>query len=96
MRSLSVGDTTEAERLLRAQPDLASARLTRGGERGGSPSFFLEEIRYQMYAGHTALHVAAAAYNVDFATQLVAAGAAVDAANEQDAIVRLLRAAGAR
>jgi ankyrin repeat protein len=38
-----------------------------------------------VYAGHTALHVAAAAYEIEFARTLVGAGAEIDAKNRRGA-----------
>jgi hypothetical protein len=85
MRVISGGDTGDASRLLQAMPELAAAQLARGGTRATAEEFFLSEIRLQIYKGDTALHVAAAAYDIDFARGLVAAGADVRARNRRGA-----------
>jgi hypothetical protein len=68
-----------AARLLHDDPALATARLERDEER------FLDEIKHQLYAGDTALHVAAGAYDAAFARTLVAGGAVVAAVNRRGA-----------
>ena len=79
MRAISAGT------LVARSPALAGAQLTRGGTRANAPDFFLPELRLQLYAGDTALHVAAAAYNLPLATSLVAAGADIRARNRRGA-----------
>jgi ankyrin repeat protein len=72
-------DQARAGRLLAASPGLATARLGRDEE------FFLDACHAQCYAGDTALHAAAAAYEVELARALVAAGADVRARNRRGA-----------
>jgi len=68
MRAISSGDGEVASQLLEATPELAVARLVAAGAtRAMAAEFFLPECGVYMYAGHTALHVAAAAYNMEFA-----------------------------
>jgi ankyrin repeat protein len=71
--------------LLTAAPGLASARLEAGATRHGAGEYFLDEICHHVYAGDTALHFAAAAYDADLARELVSAGANVAAANRRGA-----------
>jgi ankyrin repeat protein len=85
MRVISSGDSGTARRLLRATPELAAAQLGRGGTRTTAEDYFLSERYLQIYKGDTALHVAAAAYDVVFARMLVAAGADVRARNRRGA-----------
>ena len=86
MRAISSGDDAVALQLLEATPALAAARLLiAGATRATSAEFFLAECGVYMYAGHTALHVAAAAYDTTFARMLVAAGADVRAKNRRGA-----------
>jgi ankyrin repeat protein len=51
----------------------------------GAEEHFLYEIDHHVYAGDTALHIAAAAYEADIARELVSAGANVAAANRRGA-----------
>ena len=85
MRAISSGEGALLSQRLAATPELAGARLIRGASRAASEEFFLDECRAYAYAGHTALHVAAAAYNIEFARELVAAGADVRATNRRGA-----------
>jgi ankyrin repeat protein len=52
-----------------------------GATREDPTSYFIANIRHYMYAGDSALHIAAAAYRATLVRQLLAVGAAVDAAN---------------
>jgi ankyrin repeat protein len=70
---------------LRATPALAREALTIGASRASPREFFLDEIGHYLYRGDTLLHVAAAAYAVDVARALLAAGADVSAANRMGA-----------
>jgi ankyrin repeat protein len=74
-------DQTRVLELLADRPDLASACLA---ERSAE-EHFLEEIRHMVYAGDTALHLAAACYEADTARALVTAGANVAATNRRGA-----------
>jgi ankyrin repeat protein len=85
MRAISCGDTTIASQLLAASPALAFARLVEDGSRATAAEFFLPDCGVYMYAGHTALHVAAAAYDAGFARTLIGTGADVQAKNRRGA-----------
>jgi hypothetical protein len=85
MRAVDSDDEHAAARLLAAAPTLARASIATGATRQGEGSFFLDRIRRHVYAGDTALHVAAAAYWKDFAQALVAAGADLRARNRRGA-----------
>jgi ankyrin repeat protein len=86
MRAISSGDGAVASQLLAATPELATARLiAAGATRARAKEFFLDECGVYMYAGHTALHVAAAAYDAAFARALVGAGADIRAKNRRGA-----------
>lgn len=64
---------------------LAQASFAQGATRQehGSITHFLEEIGYRLYAGDTALHVAAAAYRCKMVEQLIQAGAQIRAKNRR-------------
>lgn len=76
-------DPPAASRILASRPELASAPLVVGASRQIAASYFIDEIQHYMYAGDTALHIAAAAYRTALVRPLVAQGAAVDAANRR-------------
>ncbi len=84
-RAIVRGDHAEVSALLVGAPELATARLAVGASRRGGEGYFLEEIDHHLYAGDTALHIAAAAYEAGVARELVKAGAEVGAANRRGA-----------
>src|SRR5689334_21192143 len=85
MRAIDADDAVAAARLLAASPMLARTAIATGATRQDADKFFLDRIRRHVYAGDTALHVAAAAYWRDFAQMLVAAGADLRARNRRGA-----------
>jgi ankyrin repeat protein len=56
-----------------------------GATRNSSTSYYFTEIEHYVYAGDTALHVAAAAYRAVIAKELVGHGASVSARNRRGA-----------
>jgi Ankyrin repeats (many copies) len=84
-QAVVAGDTATTSRLLAASPDLATACLEEGAARHGPEGYFLEEIRHYLYAGDTALHVAAVTYRPEIVRALIAAGAHVRARNRRGA-----------
>jgi hypothetical protein len=76
-------DADAASTILAAHPALAREAHVAGATRERATAFFIEEIRHHVYAGDTALHIAAAAYRTALVRELVAMGAAVDAANRR-------------
>jgi hypothetical protein len=77
VRVLVRGDTARALELLAGAPEVAAA--------SADDEYFLDEIRHMVYAGDTALHVAAACYEADVVRALIDAGARVSAANRRGA-----------
>ncbi len=84
-RAVAPGDTAAVARLLSASPALAAARFEKGASRDAAKKYYLEQIGHYVYAGATALHVAAAAYRRDLADELIALGADVRARNRRGA-----------
>jgi ankyrin repeat protein len=84
-RSIAAGDVVGAAQLLAASPSLANAQLKHGASRQESTDYFLVEIQHYVYAGDTALHVAAASYQPEIARALVAGGADVGTRNRRGA-----------
>src|SRR5580704_10066982 len=72
-------DHPESMRRLNAAPDLATRSIRIGASRQDPDTYFLVEIHHYVYAGDTALHVAAAAHQPELAKVLVARGADVRA-----------------
>jgi hypothetical protein len=80
-----VDDEDAAASLLVASPMLARGSFAEGATRQNAHAHFLQRIGRYIYAGDTALHVAAAAYRPDLARKLIAAGADVGARNRRGA-----------
>jgi hypothetical protein len=78
-------DLPEVVRRLEAVPALASGSLRIGASRQDPGPYFLGPIAHYVYAGDTALHVAAAAHQEDIAERLVGLGADVHARNRRGA-----------
>ncbi len=57
----------------------------KGASRQDAETYFLAAVRHHVYAGDTALHLAAAAYQPDLAEELVANGADLRARNRRGA-----------
>jgi hypothetical protein len=83
--AIVAGDNPAVTKLLAASPALATARIATGANRRGAPAYFLDAIGLYLYAGSTALHVAAAAYRAAIAQRLIAAGADVRTNNRRGA-----------
>ena len=66
-------DSVETTRRLAAAPDLATRPIRVGASRQDPDTYFLAAIHHYVYAGDTALHVAAAAHNAGLVQSLVAA-----------------------
>ena len=78
-------DATRAHKLLAASPELAFERARQGASRQTANANYFDDIEHYLYAGDTALHIAAAAYQEGIAQQLLAAGANVRAKNRRGA-----------
>src|SRR5438270_12248942 len=75
VRHVVNGEIDEVSRRLAASPSLATASSDVGATRQGASTFFFSEIAHYLYAGDTALHMAAAAFRRPVAELLVAQGA---------------------
>jgi ankyrin repeat protein len=78
-------DANEASRLLAECPGLARQSLRAGASRAESTTNYFKEIEHYVYAGDTALHVAAAAYECSLVRDLLARGASPRAKNRRGA-----------
>jgi ankyrin repeat protein len=78
-------DVDGVARRLRASPTLASVAAPVGASRQEATTYFFTAIAHYMYAGDTALHMAAAAFSRPIAEVLVAHGAECRARNRRGA-----------
>lgn len=85
VRAIVADDPAPALRLLAASPALATAHAEDGATRQAAKTHFLDEIGHYVYAGDTALHIAAAAYRLDIVRKLIVMGADVRARNRRGA-----------
>jgi hypothetical protein len=84
-RAIAAGDLERVLRWLEADPALVTARAPIGASAAAASDFFFTEIAHYVYAGDTALHIAAAAFNPELVTHLIARGAALSAKNRRGA-----------
>jgi Ankyrin repeats (3 copies)/Ankyrin repeat len=85
IRAVIDGDTRTVSRVLAADPDLATTQAGGGATRQNASEFFFKEIRHYLYAGDTALHMAAAAFQRSVAELLIRRGANCRARNRRGA-----------
>ena len=85
VRHVVNGDIDEVSRRLAASPSFATASSDVGATRQDAATFFFSEIAHYLYAGDTALHMAAAAFRRPVAELLVAHGADCRARNRRGA-----------
>jgi Ankyrin repeats (many copies) len=85
VRVVVSGDVEQVSRRLAARPALATMAAGTGATRQRSSTFFFTNIAHYLYAGDTALHMAAAAFRRPVSEALVAHGADVHARNRRGA-----------
>jgi hypothetical protein len=78
-------DRPRVSDLLATSPGLARGAVVTGATRAESSAYYFEEVAHYAYAGDTPLHMAAAAYATDIASDLVSRGANVHARNRRGA-----------
>jgi hypothetical protein len=78
-------DVRQVTRRLRDCPELATMASPVGATRQAAEDFFFKEISHYLYAGDTALHLAAAAFSRPIAELLVSGGADCRARNRRGA-----------
>jgi hypothetical protein len=86
MRAIADGDGGLVSRLSKAHPELAKSALRVGATRQTARQYFLTAIAHYVYAGDTALHVAAASHRTKIVRELLRLGADVRAANRRQAV----------
>lgn len=85
VRAIVAADDAAVSGLLAASPALAKAQFEQGASRQTATAYFLDAIGHYLYAGDTALHIAAAAYQHEIARKLLVMGADVRAHNRRGA-----------
>ena len=85
MRAIGAGDVNAATSILEAAPGLALTSVRTGATRQEATSYYLEAIHHYVYAGDTALHLAAASHRPDLVALLLGLGADVSARNRRGA-----------
>jgi len=85
LRAIASRDRSMTSRLLAESPLLARRAIKVGATRKEASAYHFDEIGHYVYAGDTALHVAAAAYERDIAEELLSKGANVSARNRRGA-----------
>ena len=85
VRLVVAGDEDQVSRRLSVSPALAKMPSPVGATRQGAEAFFFTGIRHYLYAGDTALHMAAAAFCRPVAELLVSHGADGRARNRRGA-----------
>jgi len=85
LRTIAAGDSAGARALVAADPDLVRRAAAEGATRQSATPYFLDDVRHHVYAGDTALHIAAAAHAADLARRFLDLGADVRARNRHGA-----------
>jgi len=85
VRAIVSGDTKRASRLVAGSPNLVHERAAIGASRETAEQYFFEEIGHYLYAGDTALHMAAAGYKCETVQELIDKGADCFAKNRRGA-----------
>jgi hypothetical protein len=85
VRAIVAGDAGKAAHLVDKSPTLVHARSTVGASRQRAKPYFFESIAHYIYAGDTALHMAAAGFKPEIAKALIARGADCSAKNRRGA-----------
>jgi ankyrin repeat protein len=85
VRLIVKGESDKVARHLAANPSLAITPAVNGASRQVAKEFFFSEIAHYLYAGDTALHMAAAAFHRPVAELLVAHGADCHVRNRRGA-----------
>ena len=85
IRAIVDGDIETVSERLAESPALAITPSDTGASRGDSSTYFFDDIVHYLYAGDTALHMAAAAFRRPIAELLIAHGADCRARNRRGA-----------
>jgi hypothetical protein len=99
VRAIISGNAGKAADLVDGSPVLLHEQAAVGATRNGSDSYFFEAIAHYMYAGDTALHMAAAGFQYEIVQALIDRGADCTARNRpalSRSTMRRIRMSGIR
>jgi ankyrin repeat protein len=85
VRLIAAGERALALRTLESSPQLARSRALVGASRREASEYFFPRIAHYIYAGDTALHLAAAAFEPALVQRLIELGASCAASNRRGA-----------
>jgi ankyrin repeat protein len=85
MVAIASGDTAKVRELVAANAGLVQMPATKGASRAEASEYFFPQIRHYVYAGDTALHIAAAGFRFEVAQFLIDYGANSTAKNRRKA-----------
>ena len=85
LRAIGAGERDEAMSILATSPALAVECTGAGATRTSATAYFLLRPRRYIYAGDTALHIAAAVYDIELGEHLLIAGADATIGNRRGA-----------
>ena len=85
LRAVINGEPHVVARMLSTNPELATTHFAQGATRKNASAFFFDKIAHYLFAGDTALHMAAAAFQRPVAELLVRSGADCCARNRRGA-----------
>ena len=85
VRAVVSGDAAQVASLAANSPMLVRAQAAIGASRQDAEHYFFEAIKHYLYAGDTALHIAAAGYRCEIAQDLIERGADCSAKNRRGA-----------
>src|SRR6267142_5784433 len=85
MASIASADTATVTEMIAARADLARISATKGASRADAFRYFFPQIRHYLYAGDTALHIAAAGFRVEAVRLLLDHGADFTTRNRRGA-----------
>ncbi len=85
MASIASADTAKVTEMIAARADLARISAAKGASRADASRYFFPQICHYLYAGDTALHIAAAGFRVEAARFLIDHGANFAAKNRRGA-----------
>ena len=85
VESIVSGNTAKVREIVTALPDLVQMSAILGASRSAASQYFFPQIRHYLYAGDTALHMAAAGFKFELAQLLIHHGANCAAKNRRGA-----------
>ena len=83
MASIASGNTAKVLEVVTISPDLVQMAAIDGASRAAASQYFFPQIGHYLYAGDTALHIAAAGFKFELAQCLIDHGANCTAKNRR-------------